>query len=262
MSGTPQSAFNDLIGEVCRLGERPHPDEFALRRIENAARRLLSSDASGAYDVLGAVSALRGAIQDMRKFHANAIRLAPASAVRYRNFAVSLQKTGFFSEAAYQACRACDIDISEPDNVRSCARMLSYAGLFERADKMLGKLAKICPGEDRREHDVIRQTLGRLHEANLGQGATAALVDLACEAIHVHEVFRTMPYVRLITDDEGTRMLFDIQMPVDVARISAIADSFAELVVEADVDPAVASIFCIRFSKEKKTNVAATEGTA
>ena len=71
----PVPKQNQLLEQVAVLAASPILNEIALRRLEDEARTLVRTDASGAHAVLGAVAAIRGDVGEVVRHHELSIKL-------------------------------------------------------------------------------------------------------------------------------------------------------------------------------------------
>ena len=99
MTIQPALASNALIEEINALFRSRSVTEIATRRIRREAEKLKTSDARGAYMVLGMLDCLAWTEKDMRENHERVLRLASSDFYVYLNYVTSLDRMNFVSEA-------------------------------------------------------------------------------------------------------------------------------------------------------------------
>ena len=88
-----------LIEQLSSIARAHEADDFALRRLEYEAKKLMSVDAVHAHIVLGALASLRGDTKELRYHHNIALQQSGQSAHTHRNYSVSLLHVGETVEA-------------------------------------------------------------------------------------------------------------------------------------------------------------------
>ena len=97
MPPAPLSKSSELTDRLSSIANASVSDDFAVRRLEAEAKKLMDTDAAGAHTVLGGVAALRGDAGEARRRHKVAISLGAPFA--HYNYAFSLDYLGESDEA-------------------------------------------------------------------------------------------------------------------------------------------------------------------
>ena len=103
---SPAPKSEEILASLAAMANEIDPNRFELKRLEHEARKLLNVDAVSGYTALGAVSSLRGDVEDVHAHHKRALNLSGESAEALHNYAASLTKLGEFTEALEIARRA------------------------------------------------------------------------------------------------------------------------------------------------------------
>jgi tetratricopeptide (TPR) repeat protein len=145
MSGQPEKVAEQLFEKLHQLSIEPSKvSPFVLTQIKNEAKKLITSDAAAAYTALGCVAYFEHKTEDMLKHHKNSIRLSPSDYHVNVNYAVSLENTGRYGEAAERSIAALDF-IGQDDVaiLRQASEHAFSAGLFRFADEYNKQLSKL-----------------------------------------------------------------------------------------------------------------------
>jgi len=144
--------------------ENPFLWRSKITAVVREAEALLPHDVVPASVVLGMVACLRNDLSEMRSRHENAIRNAPSNGFVIFNYAQSLRKTGFYSEAAVyfeKSLRYC-FDQARQLEVTTYNYML--LGRWDIAQTFYDRYRIVAP-EDRLKAEVTLAQLNNfLHE--------------------------------------------------------------------------------------------------
>ena len=140
----PQTAANLLLKRVSQAVSRLDTSDFEILRLEQDAKRLLESDAVGAYQALGAIAAYRLDLDALRENHERAIHLTTSVTAR-SNYAISLERVGLYSEANPWVLEASK---TEPENLTYLHRALTshlLSGDIETANELANTFRRRQP---------------------------------------------------------------------------------------------------------------------
>jgi len=263
MSPLPNPADRTFIEELNNLSPLDIPNALALRRYEARARELLKTDAGLAYELLGALAALRGNIPEMRSYHEKALPLAPERAIAHANYSVSLSRAGYLSEACEHAMRAHELDRGNEGFRLAYIRDLACAGFVERAAAVLQDRQSNDPSDEADElARLLTSAIELLRRRKINDRDTSALVRVALEAVHKSGRFFITTGLQLLADEDADLVILQIGLDAPPTELAQIIDDFAGLAVDSDVAPATTSVFCIRFSQLERTNAHHAEAVA
>jgi hypothetical protein len=102
----PASKAKEIMETLRLMASAEDLDDFSLRKLERDAAQLKKADAASAYMVLGAVAALRGNVEDVRRHHRASVTVSGGSTDAYRNYVVSLAAVGEMDESFNVASEA------------------------------------------------------------------------------------------------------------------------------------------------------------
>lgn len=100
----PETICAKLVLELASLAEKGIPDEFTLARIESGAKATKDADPRHFLYVMGAIAALRGDVDAVRKHFESCIEIHGMDAITAYNYASALLGTGH-SVLAYAQAR-------------------------------------------------------------------------------------------------------------------------------------------------------------
>ena len=112
----PASRAGLLLAQTNAVSAQVRLNAVTIYAIENDARALLSADPSGANAVLGALSALRGRVEDVRVHYRIALEAAEPCPATHLNYSIALMQVGD-SVGAYRMAREADEHARERDAV-------------------------------------------------------------------------------------------------------------------------------------------------
>ncbi len=133
-----------------------------MRQLEREAKSLLDSDPSGAFCVLGAIACLSGNEQETRKYHRKSIKLSQGEAHKIFNYAVSLDRLSFFSEALAYAQEAYN-KVKNSTFLELVINCAAKQGLNGLAKYMMVEWESLT-GEIHPDRDEIEDNLGVVRE--------------------------------------------------------------------------------------------------
>ena len=121
-------------------------DEFALRRIEADAEKLMLTDAAGAHLALAKVAALRWDVDEMTRRHELAITLRDSAFSRC-DYSDSLTLIGEIDEAFEVAREASSRAPDDLDVLRQAIKSAVQDARFREAQKLCNRWSKLSPQE-------------------------------------------------------------------------------------------------------------------
>ena len=128
----PATKAGKLMEQLGRLSAARELDDFAIRRVERAAKALMDVDPASAHTALGGAAAFRGDAEAARSHHRIALRLADNETTQF-NYAVSLsllEETEEAFEVATAALERFPDDLAQlADRVATRPDLLENPGL-------------------------------------------------------------------------------------------------------------------------------------
>jgi len=103
----PVSKGSQLLNDLYELTFSGNINELAIQRIVREAEKIKFEDPLNYYYIMGAVSCVRNDEEGMHKYYQKALEQFGNYALTRFNYAVSLHRLGYLSEAKDQARKAC-----------------------------------------------------------------------------------------------------------------------------------------------------------
>lgn len=111
MTAAPATKFNDIVERLLSLDTSGDlSSNIVVFSAKKLADQLMAKEPDMAYTLLGITSCIEGNLEDMRKFHKNAIKLSGGSAMAYYQYSISLARRYCLAEALEYAGKAIDLD--------------------------------------------------------------------------------------------------------------------------------------------------------
>ncbi len=140
MSGAqPALKLPKLIKELDEIRTKGDPSPFVLNRYDFEAQKLIDSQPSLAYLILGIVAFLRGHINDMHRFHANSIKLGANNdeiAFASYNYALNLLFANLLEESLQYAQEAYKRLPYDTQVASLLAILYEKCGMFEESTRL------------------------------------------------------------------------------------------------------------------------------
>ena len=144
---TPKSATKcaSMVEELNFMSDSYDPDkhQFKLAQIKNEAEKLKQEDPEGAYTILGIIACMKGDIENMHRYHENAIKCSGESFLSLKNYCSSLYHQGFFKESYVYCLKAHEKEKTDSSILKELLALSFFLGLDEEYDKFKEKLDKL-----------------------------------------------------------------------------------------------------------------------
>ena len=118
-------------------------DDLVLRRVERDAKKMMNTAPVDANSLLGAVAALEGRSDDVRKHFNIALQQSGNSAEVYGNYSTALQRIGEIDQSFEMAKHAFERAPDEPGVLRDAISSALNAGKFREASAFQDRLDKL-----------------------------------------------------------------------------------------------------------------------
>ena len=188
---TPATKAEELIEKLNMIALGAEVDDLVLRRISQEAQRAMPAGPAEAHTVLGAVAALQGHAEDVRKHFEIALQQSLHSGWVYSNYSSALLNLGETGEAfalAKQAFEKTPGDLSALGNLVGVALQAAH---FREAATLQKRFHRLSP--DRPQPDKsLAQMLGDAVDRGAFQEESVQEVLQV-----VHEILRTEGIRRL-----------------------------------------------------------------
>lgn len=152
MSGAqPALKLSILIKELDEIRTKGDPSPFVLNRYEFEAQKLIDSQPSLAYLILGIVAFLRGNIEDMHRFHVNSIKLGASNeeiAFASYNYALNLLFANSLEESLKHAKEAYERLPFDAQVASLLAILYDKCGMFEESSRLEEEMERQPSFED------------------------------------------------------------------------------------------------------------------
>lgn len=97
----PATKCASMVEELNIMSSSYDPDkhQFRLAQIKNEAGKLKQEKPEGSYIILGIIACMKGDIENMHRYHKNAIKCSGESFNSLKNYCSSLYHQDFFKES-------------------------------------------------------------------------------------------------------------------------------------------------------------------
>ena len=156
---TPAIKGARLVEQLNAIALGAQEDDLVLRRIDHEAQKMVAADPAEAHTVLGAVAALEGRANDVRKHFLIALQQSGHSAWVSGNYACALMNLGQTVEALEIARQASQ---RTPDDLLALRESITAAlqtGHIREARTLQNRFSRLSPGRPLPDESVA-QMLG------------------------------------------------------------------------------------------------------
>ncbi|MBF0186983.1 MAG: tetratricopeptide repeat protein [Magnetococcales bacterium] len=179
----------DLIREVNRLfNQGDTPDDFTLHRLTTEAGRLGNEQSAVGLLVQARLACLAGRVEAMRAFHIQLLNHAPDHPKVHLDYALSLRKLGFYTEARERSRTALELDSGHSGAVQSLIRDTVASGRIHEASELARKAMESFP-MTRRQFAFVNEAARFLSDHDIEDDALEALPTLAMALLHADDRF-------------------------------------------------------------------------
>jgi len=203
------SKVMDRVKDVALMPAIP---ELTLRSFESDAKRLMSNDAAGASQILGAVHSMRFDAKEIHHWFGNAIKYKPNDANIYRNYAVALSHVYMPSDAFDVLLKGHQL---EPENLTIFGELVQYAaqgGRFSESVRFADLYNKASCKDKIPDLHVVS---GFLKENNFDEKCFAACFNAAHDYLAMNRIRHGGYSVRYISSPEFPRVRYEIMVHLD-----------------------------------------------
>ena len=219
----PQTASSQLIDKINKLVAASYkPTALQLQSLKNDAKKLTQVDAPTSYVVRGMIAALEQDVAECRHSHENAIRLNNSSFTN-GNYAVSLGKLGFFSEAIKYLTKDNEFSPGVPETLRKFVNYNIRCGRVQEAIKWMHQIKKEMPTEKIEYEEFLLELHAFMTKLNISDNSLETLLGYAIDVLHENNTYY-FNNIRSFGNDgdyEWLEIKFNLDLPVkDVVNLA------------------------------------------
>ena len=233
-----ETKSNELVELLNRLAEQP--SEFQLAKAKREAKALVSKDANEGYTLLGIIAALEQNAGEMHRNHRLAIQNAPNNWWGQENYAKSLFRLGYFSEASDLASRLADRDPTHLDILRTAIGASTRAGKLERAIDLYARAGKLNyeDGAVRNDMEAVFSVVDFLRSAGITEAVLEKAVSIAASVAHESDAILDDVRLQVLSDDSPfVSLMLLVKRPAAVTPLSvSLVDRMMEEMADFPAD--------------------------
>lgn len=223
----PKLVSDRLVDDINALAVKGEIPKFALKRFRSDAERIKSSDASGAYMVLGMLDCLEWDAENMRANHERALRLLSSDVNMHVNYCTSLKRMLFVSDAHNVAASSQKRWPDDPGLADLCVRTATYAGKVSSAIGYEIVWEKLNPGKRHPYSTFLHAARKILHAHDVSDDRFTELAELVGFALRSRRV-AALSNSFYATEEDGGLVDIEILIDMDPDSIADLNVSIAE----------------------------------
>ena len=252
-TGQPALEGAQLVNEVVELVMSNSASSFTVAQYKKRADALLSKDLFNASLALGMLGTLAHDEAEMRKHFERAIQLRPGYNPAIGNYASSLYRMNFFSEASDKALDNYRIAPASPTAVGLAIDTCTAAFRVSTAKELLSQWEKIQPGVENKFSGGIHQALEYISSFQIPEKLVEQQIEFALKLLRESHHQATAWHLDFLSDEESTWMTYDLVLhePVDV--VVELNTQLAERMAGSDLFRKTASHVLVMYLVEDET---------
>ena len=199
LSASPATKSKEVFEALEAMESETHLNDFAVRKLEREAERLVKADAASGYTALGVLAALRGDADAAHDYHEKTLKLSGESADALHNYATSLGKLGEYAKALEVSRRAYARNPAEPAMLHRAIAASIFTGNFREACDLGRKWNESDPKYRHAPDPVVDAICSATKRGIFTEERLQEILDIA------HEVLRSSKVRALrveVQDDE------------------------------------------------------------
>lgn len=255
MPGQPESISTEILGTINRHWMAGAPlDRFTLRALRDQAKSVLKADPTAGYTLLGAIDALAADPNAMRSHHETALRISPHDFQALCNYAISLHKLGYFSEALEKARRAASWHPT-PDAYFHLAKCAAGAGRIREAAQALEaankfRIALQQSGWEALVAYRVLKAMPLVEHLNLSDDELEGIQHTVVDVLHQAKIYRCSIQFDALPDEDEDLLSLLCFINEDAVRIQRLNEILVHRLASRDEVVADGSSFVAVFMKE------------
>jgi len=230
-----QPKAQQLLGQISQLSREDEKNEILMRRLRNEAESLVKqSGQANDYIALGAIDTVLNNPLRVKETFNQGIEKYPNDSQLQSNYAVSLDKLGFVSEAMDYAQRAYALLQGDLLLLNHLIGHCIHSGHLTAAKHWLAQWQRLQPNEPHGYLGFVEKARELLLQSKVSDEAVAELLQIAYAVLHDNDIYYIPKRELSIEQDECylTWITYDIEIPRSIEESVdlgvELADRFAQ----------------------------------
>jgi tetratricopeptide (TPR) repeat protein len=245
----PKTQQSALFDELNALAENPFPSEFEIAAFRRKVERFKQTDLYHYRILMGALFAQLGDVEAAKKNHELAEQ-QQYCAQAVSNYGMSLQRLGFFVEAAEKFREAVKLEPEVVSHWKSLTTAQMLCGAFADAASTLKALLEKAPEAYRGDNfqDLVFDAARIVGDRQLQATELLAIPKLAVQCAQQAGAFRFRTGLGYRDDGDSRWMVLSILVGNKTyAEVANITDAFTDALAESDLSSASMVSYVVQF---------------
>lgn len=250
MSPTPglKKKSDEIFARLTELDEQQEPPTaFELQKLKREAKALAKVDAAWSWVLQGMVAVLAEQPDEMRKCHEIALNIEPHDEELVRNYAVSLMKMGFVSEALKTIRIAYRLAEGHSGNLELLIDYSWEAGRIREALRHCHTWEKLNPAHIYRYKSFLEEGQRIYDSAGIEDDEAEYVRALSHSVLHENGIYRVQSGKGVHADEESEWCSWTVSLPRSVADVVELDMELIGRLVEANVSPMLGEHVVVRY---------------
>ena len=188
-----------------------------LNRLAKEAQSLASVDPATSYVCQGIISFFQNKPEDVRRLFRKAIKISPANSMPVHNYAVTLNKMGYYEEALEHADNAHRLNKADQLFHETALITNIMNGKFNTANELLLEAPKLHLNSDRIAS--ANNILQFIQSNSISPSDFLKLQDTAYDLLHSKHIFIMKTSLGISEDEDSTCLSYQILLDKPVREI-------------------------------------------
>jgi tetratricopeptide (TPR) repeat protein len=231
----PHPKAHQLLGQLSQLSREDEKNEILMRRLRNEAESLVNQFGQATdYIALGAIDTVLNNPVRVKETFNQGLEKYPNDSQLQSNYAVSLDKLGFVSEAMDYAQRAYESHQGDLLLLNHLIGHCIQSGHLTAAKHWLEQWQRLQPNEPHGYLSFVEKARELLLKSKVSDEAVAALLQISYAVLHDNGIYYLPERELSIEQDECylTWITYDIEIPRSIEESVdlgvELADRFAQ----------------------------------
>jgi len=245
---------SELLDRINSLTTEKNVSLFTLKRFRKEADLLISQvNTPESYVALGAICTLQKDVDAVHSAFRRAIAKFGCDGELSLNYAVSLRKLGFFSDAHEYVIKAYEFregDLTVINELILCAFEL---GLIREAKQWLEQWEKERPNETKQHSiaGILNAAYEIVSDNNISDESVMHLFTSSVDLLHEYRIFTKVSMSRILHDDDSDWLSYEFSLPLDTDKIVDLNFTLADKLVAANLADTFNNKIVVRFTAEQ-----------
>lgn len=260
----PKTAADELFRDLNALpfGGRVDPNDWNVKLLRKRIEQLAAVNRPAYFDLLGALSAVTWDVEEMRSYHEASIRLRPNEIGPYDNYACSLYRMGFFSEASKQIQAALRIAPEEAGLWRHASEVSLASGRIRLAHEQNARWIELAPDQQNAFPESPAASVAQAADLLAISDESAQLaVTIANKVLHRQGCYSVVASVGVLQSDELPIIDYLMGVPASCG-VTALNVSLASELASADMLGDASANLVVRYVEAVATDANLTHRVA